>query len=224
MVNSVTNRQLVFIIFLTLTTYTTIDLPKIMAETAGRSSWIPIIIASLIFGIAVVIVTKLNNMYQNKVLFDYSQEIVGKFFSCLITIYFIIYFLFIGVYLKLKLVGLLQSNFLPHTPQPVMLLIGIALFGYVAHKSITNIARGFEIIGITFLIITVGMCIFMLTEGMHYNALPLYNSADTKKFAEAVKALAIPYLGIEVLFIIPFTEKNKKASKREFNLGIYENK
>lgn len=216
MVNSVTNRQLVFIIFLTLTTYTTIDLPKIMAETAGRSSWIPIIIASLIFGIAVVIVTKLNNMYQNKVLFDYSQEIVGKFFSCLITIYFIIYFLFIGVYLKLKLVGLLQSNFLPHTPQPVMLLIGIALFGYVAHKSITNIARGFEIIGITFLIITVGMCIFMLTEGMHYNALPLYNSADTKKFAEAVKALAIPYLGIEVLFIIPFTEKNKKASKTAF--------
>jgi hypothetical protein len=97
-----------------------------------------------------------------------------------------------------------------------MFLIGIALFGYVAHKGITNIARGFEIIGITFLIITVGMCIFMLTEGMLYNALPLYNPADTKKFAEAVNDLVIPYSGIEVLFIIPFTAKNKKASKTAF--------
>jgi spore germination protein len=61
-----------------------------MAGTAGRSSWIPIIIASLIFGIAVVIITKLNNMYQNKVLFDYSQEVVGKFFTYMIIIYFII--------------------------------------------------------------------------------------------------------------------------------------
>ncbi|MGI5877849.1 MAG: GerAB/ArcD/ProY family transporter [Christensenellales bacterium] len=51
-----------------------------MAETAGRSSWIPIIAVSLIFGVAAVIITKLNNMHQGKVLFDYSQEIVGRFF------------------------------------------------------------------------------------------------------------------------------------------------
>ena len=216
MTNSVTNRQMVFIIFLTLTTYTTIDLPKIMAETAGRSSWIPILLVTVFFAVAIVIITKLNNMYQNKVLFEYSQEIVGKFFSILITIYFIIYFLIIGVYLKLKLIGLLQSNFLPHTPQYVMLLVGIALFGYISYKGITNIARGFEIIGITFLIITVGICILMITEGMHYNILPFYNPADTKNFAEAFKELIIPFGGIEVLLIIPFTAKNKKAPKIAF--------
>ena len=49
MTNSVTNRQMVFIIFLSITTYTTIDLPKIMAEAAGRSSWIPILIVSIFF-------------------------------------------------------------------------------------------------------------------------------------------------------------------------------
>lgn len=87
MINSVTNRQMVFIIFLTLSTYTTIDLPKVMAETAGRSSWIPILIVSLIFALAATIITKLNNMYQNKVLFDYGQEIVGKFFTYLIIFY-----------------------------------------------------------------------------------------------------------------------------------------
>ena len=77
MTNSITNRQMFFIIFLTLTSYTTINLPKTMAQTAGRSSWIPIMAVSIIFGGAAVIITKLNNMYQGKVLFDYSQEIVG---------------------------------------------------------------------------------------------------------------------------------------------------
>ena len=207
---------MVFIIFLTLTAYTTIDLPKIMAETAGRSSWIPILMVSVFFAVAVLIITKLNYMYQNKAFSEYSQEIVGKFFSHLIAIYFLIYFLVIGVYLKLKLVGLLQSNFLQNTPQFVMLLIGIALFAYVAYKGITNIARGFEIVGITFLIITVGICILMVTEGMHYNILPLYNPADTKEFARTVKELVLPFGGLEILLIIPFTAKNKKAPKIAF--------
>ena len=207
---------MVFIIFLTLTAYTTIDLPKIMAETAGRSSWIPILMVSVFFAVAVLIITKLNYMYQNKALFEYSQEIVGKFFSYLINIYFILYFLMIGVYLKLKLMGLLQSNFLPNTPQLVMLIFSIALFAYVAYKGITNIARGFEIVGIAFLIITVGICILMITEGMHYNILPFYNPADAKEFARTIKELVLPFGGIEILLIIPFTAKNKKAPKIAF--------
>ena len=117
MTNRITNKQMFFIIFLSLTTYTTIDLPKAMAQTAGRSSWIPILIVSIIFGIGAVIITKLNNMFLGNVFFDYSQKIVGKFFAYAIAIYFILYYLVIGVYLKLKLVGLLTSNFLPETPE-----------------------------------------------------------------------------------------------------------
>ena len=214
--NSVTNRQIAFIVFLTLTTNTTIALPKVMAETAGRSSWIPILIVAVFFAVAVVVITKLNNMFQNRVMFDYSQEIVGKFFSYLITTYFLIYFLIVGTYLNLKLIEFLKSNFLPQTPQPVMFLIGIALFGYVAYKGITNIARGFEIIGISFLIVTVGISILMLTEGLLYNILPFYNASDIKEFAQAMKKLVLPFGGIEILFIIPFTQKNKNAPRIAF--------
>jgi len=214
--NSITNRQMVFIIFLTLSSYTTIDLPKIMARIAGRSSWIPIISAAVIFGGAAVIITKLNNMHQGKVLFDYSREITGKFFSRLIAWYYLLFFLIVGVYLKLKLVGVLKSNFLPRTPQFIMLLMGISLFGYVAYKGVTNVARMFEIIGILFLIVTVGICFFMLLQGMSYNILPFFNITETKGFMTAVKDLATPFTGLAVLFIIPFTPKNKKAPKVAF--------
>jgi len=214
--NSITNRQMFFIIFLTLTTYTTIDLPKIMAQTTGRSSWIPIITASIIFGLAAVIITKLNNMFQGKVFFDYSQEIVGKFFAYLIAVYFILHFLIVGVYLKLKLVGLLTSNFLPKTPQFAMLVFGILLFAYVSYKGITNIARMFEICGIMFLVITVGICLVMLFQGMSANVLPLFNPNEAKQYLGATKHFVTPYSGIEVLLIIPFTPINKKAPKVAF--------
>ena len=216
MTNSITNRQMFFIIFLTLTSYTTIDLPGIMAQTAGRSSWIPIIITSIIFGVATAIITKLNNMFQGKVLFDYSQEIVGKFFTYLIALYYMLFFLIIGVYLKLKLVGLIKSNFLPLTPQFVVLIFGILLFAYVSYKGVTNVARSFEIIGVLFLIMTVGICIFMLVEGMKYNILPFFDITETKSFLVTMKDLVTPYTGIGVLLVIPFTPINKKAPKVAF--------
>ena len=137
-----------------------------MAQTAGRSSWIPIMTASFVFGGAAVIITKLNNMYPGRVLFDYCREITGKFITYLIAVFYLLFFLLIGVYLKLKLVGVLKSNFLPQTPQFIMLLMGISLFGYVAYKGIPNIARMFEIIGSLFLIVTVGLCGIMFYEGM----------------------------------------------------------
>lgn len=216
MTNSITNRQMFFIIFITLTTYTTIDLPKAMAQTAGRSSWIPIIIASIIFGFAGIIITKLNNMFLGKVFFDYSQEIVGKFFTYVIAFYLILYFLFVGVYLKLKLAGLLTSNFLPKTPEFIFLLFGIALSAYVAYKGITNIARMSEIFGVLFLIVTVAICILMLIGGIKYNILPFFNASEIKEYAKAMKHLIVPYGGLEILLIIPFTAKNKKAPKLAF--------
>jgi spore germination protein (amino acid permease) len=205
-----------FIIFLTLTAYTTIDLPKIMAEAAGRSSWILIMAASLVFGAAAVCITKLNNMYQGKVLFDYGEEIAGKFISRIISLFYMLFFLLVGVYLKLKLVGLLKSNFLPDTPQVVMLVIGITLFGYVAYKGITNVARMFEIIGVLFLVVTVAICFGMIKDGMAYNITPFFNIEDAKDFLSAIKDLATPFINISILFIIPFTEKNKKAPKSAF--------
>lgn len=216
MPNSISNRQMFFIIYLTLTSYTTIELPKLMAQTAGRSSWITILIAALIYSVAAVILTKLNNTFQGKVLFDYSQEIVGKFFAYLIAVFYFLVSIMIGVYIKVKLVNLLTANFLHQTPQFALLLIGILAFGYVAYKGITNIARMYEIIGLLYLIVTIILCLFMIFEGMAENILPFYEKSDLEEFFPAIKNLIIPFTGLGVLLVIPFSEKNKKAPKVAF--------
>jgi len=205
-----------FIIYLTLTSYTTIELPKLMAQTMERSSWIAILVVSLIYAIAAIIITKLNKTFPGKVLFDYGQKIVGKFFTYLIVIFYFLVALMIGVYLKVKLVNLVTANFLPETPQYALLLFGIMLFGYVAYKGITNIARMFEILGVLYLVVTVLICIFMLFQGMPENVLPFFKKSDMTEFFPAIKKLVISYTGMGFLLVIPFTAKNKKASKVAF--------
>jgi spore germination protein (amino acid permease) len=209
--NSITNRQMFFILILTLTSYTSIDFPKIMAETAGRSGWILILAASLIFGLAAVVITSLNNRFQGKVLFDYSQEIAGKLISRVIVVYYLVYFFVVGVYLNIRLVNFLSANFLPKTSQGVMLGVCVVLFALVAFRGVTNVARLFELYGLAFLLTTVALCAIMLPQGMVYNVLPLVNADEIKNFAEAIPKLPFPFGGIEVLLIIPFSKNNKKA-------------
>ena len=136
-----TNRQMFFLLFMVITTSTTIDLPKIAAQSSGRSSWIPVFATSVFFGLSVMLITNLHNRFRGKMIFEYSKELGGKFFAYIIAIYFVLYFLIIGTYLKIKLAEILQSNFLPKTSPLLLVALSLLLSGYVAYKGITNVAR-----------------------------------------------------------------------------------
>jgi spore germination protein (amino acid permease) len=221
MQNSVTNRQLFFIIFIVLTAYTSISLPSILAKTTGRSSWVFVLIVALVFALFGVIISKLNQMFLGKALFTYSKEIVGTFFSKAIVVYFVFYFLGIAIFLKINLVETLKSNFLPNTPAIIVLFLAIALFSYAAYKGITNIARMVEIYGILFLVVTVLICLFMFFNGTKYNVLPIFNKDDIAFFPKSLPNLIFSFGGLEVLFIIPFTKSNKSPCKTIFLTLIF---
>ncbi len=216
MANSITNRQMFFILILILTSYTSVDLPKIVAQSAGRNGWMLVLAVALVFGLAAAAIASLNNRFRGKVMFDYSQEIAGKLASRLIAVYYILYFIVVGVYLKLRLVNFLSSNFLPKTPQAVMLAVSVALFAFVSFKGITNVARLFELYGFAFLLTTISICAIMLPQGMIYNIRPLINPDKFKDLPAAIPKLLFPYGGIEVLLIVPFAKCNKRAARVAF--------
>lgn len=216
MANSISNRQLFFILLLTVTSYTTINLPKIVAQFAGRSGWLLILAMALAFGLAAIVIAKLNNRFPGKTLFEYGAEIVGRPASCVLVVLYILDFAMIDTYQKIQLVNFLSSNFLPKTPQFIILAVSVALFGYISYKGITNVARLFEIYGFAFLLTTVAICLTMLPQGMIYNILPLVNPNEIKAFPGAVWHLIFPFGGIEVLMVIPFTKANRRAALVSF--------
>ncbi len=68
MLNTMTNRQMVFILLLSLTSYNVITIPKEMAASAGTGSWLVIFIASVIFGLFAVVITSLGNRFQGRII------------------------------------------------------------------------------------------------------------------------------------------------------------
>lgn len=211
MTNSITNRQMAFILYITLATGTTISIATKMAQTAGRSSWIPLLMVSLVFGAAAVVTTKLSNMYQGEMLFDYCRHITGSLLRYIICSYYMIYFFIINLYLLMTMADFVTENFLPQTPHIIMIGIVLLLLGYTAYKGLQTIARIFEIIGILVLVVTILLCIFILTQGMRENVLPFFNPNEVKFFPKAIKVLIIPFGGIEILLMIPLTSQNRKA-------------
>lgn len=220
MANNITNRQMFFILFLTLTSFVVVSISKEMAQSAGTGSWFTIIITSLIFAVAAVIIVSLNNMYQGKMLFDYSRDIIGKIGSYAVSWYYIIYFLVFTVFLMINLSNILQANFLLKTPKWATMLFGIPVFCFLAYKGITSIARMFEFYGVFFLIVTILMHIGMLTQGNIINILPLFNVQDIGKYFGAIENAIVSFVGITVLLAIPFTKKNGKKAKRTAFLSL----
>lgn len=86
----------------------------------------------------------------------------------------------------------------------------------MSYKGVANVARMLEIIGALFLLVTVGICVIILVQGMNYNILPFFNKSDAKSFLAAMKDLSTPFTGLGILFIVPFTKQNKKAPKVAF--------
>jgi len=214
--NSVTNGQMFFILVLTVSSYTTIDIPKIVAQTAGRSGWMLILAFALVFGLAASMIVWLNNHFQGKVLFDYGQEIIGMVGSRVIVIYYLLMFILVGAYLKIRLVNFLSSNFLPKTPQAAMLAICVALFGFVSYHGVTNVARLFVLFGTLFLITTIALVTVMLSQGMSFNMESFVNPDEIKEFPSALIHFVFLFRGISVLFIIPFTQANRRAELASF--------
>lgn len=223
--NSVKNRQIIFILFLTMTSVTIITVPKMLALCAQNGFWVTILLGSVIFGLINILICRLNLMFEGEVLYDYSRKIVGKGAAYVIAVVYIIYFFIVSTYLCDGFADMLHYDFLLKTPQWGELIIGIPLFGYMAYKGITNVARVMTIIGTVLFMLLVVLFISMLTQGKVERILPLYVPSQAGRYFTALKDIIVPLLGGEVLLIIPFTSKNKKAPRYAFftvlGIGVF---
>lgn len=213
----ITNNQLAFILFLTLSVVSLSSLPGTIARTAGVGGWVTLITASIIFGVFAAIIVSLNNLHYGQTIYEYSPKLVGNIGKYIITFLYIIYFLAIATFLSGTLSGMLKSNFLFETPIWITLFLGITVCCYGAYKGLTNVARLIEIYGIIVLIAIVFVHIIMLFQGNIEFIRPFYIPSETKKYFASLKEIIVPFLGIEVLTIIPLSKQNgKRAVKVAF--------
>jgi len=214
MLNTMTNRQMVFIILLSLTSYNVITIPKEMAASAGTGSWLVIFIASVIFGLFAVIITSLGNRFQGRIISEYSAQLISRPGAMVLSFAYVAYFLFLAVFLVATEAKVLQSAFFPKMPFWAFPLFSIPVFCFIANKGITTIARLCELVGILFFCTGTLVHLIMLTEGEPNHILPLFNAAEINDYLMGLIKTVGPFTPLSVLLAIPFTKKNGKKSKK----------
>ncbi|NLD60249.1 MAG: GerAB/ArcD/ProY family transporter [Clostridiales bacterium] len=202
---SVTDRQVFFVLFLTLTAYTVISIPKVIAQKTGSGGWTTILFTSLVFAAFAWVIVRLNSAFPGKMLFDYSRRIVGKAAAYVLAAYFALYFLLVAVHLNMQLTAVLRAEFYPKTPQWVMLVATLLVIGSVAYRGVTNVGRFFEVIGSVFVLTAVATHLIMFLQGQPNEVLPLFRASQIPEYLLGTKDVVIAFLGIELLTVFPLS-------------------
>jgi len=212
----ITNRQMFFIWVLIISAFRTIDIPQMASKAMGRSGWIMIVAYAVPFSLVAVMLTKLHNLFQGMTLFEYGQILLGKVLNYILCILFTFYFFSVLVYLNNNIVTLISMNLLPKTQPMFFLAAAVALFGFVVYKGTETMARLFELLGVMYLVVTLLLCLLMLTQSEKGNIIPLYNPNEGRHFADAIILFGSIYGGFENFLLIPFGKRNIAAPKVAF--------
>lgn len=206
----VTNRQLFFLLLLTITGYSLISIPGDAVRVSGTGAWITILLLACLFAIGVFFIASLNKMFEGKTIFEYSSLLVGKAGAIVISLIYTAYFIFLSILLFRGVAEFIKASYLPLTPIWVLMVLFEVITFYIASQGITNVGRVSELFGIAFIIFILFIRIVMFFIGDFTNIQPLIDPRQIKESVIGVKDLIVPFLGIEILTIIPFGKVNLK--------------
>lgn len=215
---SLTNRQIAFILFGVILGYGVIGLPKDIAEKTGTGGWITLLIATAIMIFFTYIITYLGYVHQNKTIYEYSKLLTGKYITTLfMSIYIIEFFMFFTM--EIRIVSeVIKLTVLIKTPVWALSLLIFLVAYYTVIKRLRIIARLSEFYGILIFIAILVIHYLIFTQGKLINTRPFLGTEDTITYFKASILTILPFLGVEIITIIPFDRK--KNTKKVFKYTI----
>lgn len=215
--DSITNRQIAFMIFAVVVGYGIINLPNDAAAAAGTGAWIPLAINTAVIVIFTYFITYLGYNHENKTLFEYGQKLLGKTLGKIVTVVYMIYFIVLLSYVVREYSEIITLIFLPNTPVWAVSLFLLLVAGYALTKNLGTIARLTEIYILVTIIGFVVIQIIMATQGKLVNIKPVLGSQNVTTYVKACSELFLPFVGLEIMMFIPI---NKGTNKKIFNYSI----
>lgn len=210
--NQITTLQFVFLIHGTQLGVGMLQLPRVLAETAGTDGWISILInwiLSTAAGLLVIQIMKSNSERTMPHLFNhYFGKWIGTFFS----VFFTVFFMGTAFVEILRDMLFVKVWLLPETPDYII-LIAFAVPGYmIIRRGIQILGRYAELMFFCLLWLPI-LYLLPLKEGITWlNMLPIYKESVEPIFKASVES-SYAFFGSEIAFIIyPMLQKKKYAA------------
>lgn len=197
-----------------------LTLPRATAEEVGSADgWISLILGGLISMIAGVIISKLSLKFPQKTLYQYSQEIVGKWVGGFISLLLISHLTVLAAF-EVRAMGEVVNMFLLYvTPIEVTVIVMMSVGFYLVVGGVNSIARLFEILLPPTVIIffIVFLMSFKIFEIDHLR--PVLGQG-IMPVIKGVKTTLLTYTGFEIMLIMPAFMREPHKAVRSVLIGI----
>lgn len=215
MKESLTNRQIAFIIFGFIVGYGVLGLPKNITESAGTGGWVSLLIATIITLLFTYILTYLSYVFDDKTIFEYSQTLVGKTITYIFMVVYSVYFFMIFTMVTRISSETIKLTILVKTPVWALSLVFFIVVYYAVIKELRVIGRICEIYGLIIIITAIIIYFLIFSQGKLVNIKPFFVMKDIPIYFKSTLSAIFPFIGFEILIIIPFNRKenNKKIFK-----------
>ena len=151
----ISTNQYVWMLFIIITSYTTLQILAMLIFHAGRDAWLSVVAAWFLDVLLAVIYAYMGIRFPGQNMIGYSITILGKYFGRIIGLMFSIFFLIVASLLMRSISMLLGNMILPSTPITVIIFFGYLLVCYAVKKGIEVIARACEVLGPVYLFMLV---------------------------------------------------------------------
>ncbi|GAA0717542.1 GerAB/ArcD/ProY family transporter [Clostridium malenominatum] len=212
--NSLTNKEISFVLYCVIVGYGVINLPKTVAEASGTSGWISMFIMGSVAIIVTYMITYISYVHEDKVFYEFSEILVGKIFTYIFLTIYIIYFFISFTMLTRIYAETINLTILNRTPVWSISLLFFIVIYYALSKGLPTIGRISLLYGFMSLLGFIFLNTILASQGKLVNIRPLFISKSIVSYIKDSFKLVFPFLGMEILFFIPINRKyNKKILK-----------
>lgn len=208
--NSLTNRQIAFIIYCTIVGFGIINLPRDVVDVGETGGWVSLVILTLVSIAITYIITYVSYVSEEKGLYEYCEMLIGKFFAYILIIVYAVYFFLFFTMITRIYSETVRITILPKTPPWSIALFFFIVVNYSLKKGLNVIARVCEIYGIINIIGNIFMGVILFTQGKSINLRPAFVKEDILTYIVGAPKLVFIFLGVEMILFIPFNKKNNK--------------
>lgn len=188
-----------------------LSLPRQATEKADISGVLGVAVAGILAIGLTIIIGVLCKRFPNQTLLDFSNNIVGKFFTKIINLALVAYFTLSSASILRSFADVTKVFLLKDVPIEMVIFSMLVVSSYLTRNGINPIARVCEVF---FPIIIISILLFLLLCLPNFDIKELYSivQIDFKDLVKSMPSIILSYLGFEILlFITAFMSEPQKV-------------
>jgi spore germination protein len=213
------NREIFFLVLVGIIGLS-LNIPKDFGTYAATGGWVIPVVGGGAAILSGFIILALNLKYEQKAIYEYLQNIVGKYLSALIMLIYFFRFIFLGSLVTRALLQVVKETILIKTPYWPLAFIFLLSASYAASRGLQSFSYICEFYYLFLMLLSIIIFATMFSSGELINVRPFFVKEDTLIYLkESLRNFRI-FLGLDVLLLIPLSKQHNKNINFTLILGI----